>query len=30
MNPTGFLGSRPFSGIDKALADAGLRPIRWS
>jgi uracil-DNA glycosylase len=29
MNPKGFLGSRPFSAIDKALADAGLKPIRW-
>ncbi|MCW2641865.1 MAG: Uracil-DNA glycosylase [Dactylosporangium sp.] len=30
MNPRGFLGSRPFSGVDKALADAGLAPIRWA
>jgi uracil-DNA glycosylase len=30
MNPKGFLGSRPFSAVDKALADAGLPPIRWS
>jgi uracil-DNA glycosylase len=30
MNPKGFLGSRPFSAIDKALADAGLAPIRWA
>ncbi|MDT4988317.1 MAG: uracil-DNA glycosylase [Micromonosporaceae bacterium] len=30
MNPRGFLGSRPFSAVDKALADAGLAPIRWS
>jgi uracil-DNA glycosylase len=30
MNPKGFLGSRPFSAIDKALADAGLPPIRWT
>jgi uracil-DNA glycosylase len=30
MNPRGFLGSRPFSAVDKALADAGLPPIRWS
>ena len=30
MNPKGFLGSRPFSAIDKALADAGRTPIRWS
>src|SRR6185503_14612137 len=30
MNPKGFLGSRPFSAIDKALADAGRTPIHWS
>jgi uracil-DNA glycosylase len=30
MNPRGFLGSRPFSAVDKALADAGLPPIRWA
>lgn len=30
MNPRGFLGSRPFSGIDKALADAGLPAIEWT
>jgi uracil-DNA glycosylase len=30
MNPRGFLGSRPFSKVDKALADAGLAPIRWA
>lgn len=29
MNPRGFLGSRPFSGIDKALADAGLPAVDW-
>jgi uracil-DNA glycosylase len=29
MNPRGFLGSRPFSAIGKALADAGLPPVRW-
>jgi uracil-DNA glycosylase len=29
MNPKGFLGSRPFSAIDKALAEAGTAPIRW-
>jgi uracil-DNA glycosylase len=29
MNPRGFLGSRPFSGIDKALADSGLPAIDW-
>jgi len=30
MSPRGFLGSRPFSAVDKALADAGLAPIRWA
>jgi uracil-DNA glycosylase len=29
MNPRGFLGSRPFSAVDKALADAGLAPVDW-
>jgi uracil-DNA glycosylase len=29
MNPRGFLGSRPFSAVDKALADAGLPAIDW-
>src|SRR4051812_62021 len=29
MNPKGFLGSRPFSATNKALADAGLAPIAW-
>jgi len=29
MNPRGFLGSRPFSAIDKAMADAGLPAIDW-
>jgi uracil-DNA glycosylase len=29
MNPKGFLGSRPFSAIDKALAEVGATPIRW-
>lgn len=29
MNPRGFLGSRPFSAIDKALADAGLPSVDW-
>ncbi|MFS8477945.1 MAG: uracil-DNA glycosylase [Micromonosporaceae bacterium] len=29
MNPRGFLGSRPFSAIDKALADAGMPPVDW-
>jgi uracil-DNA glycosylase len=30
MNPKGFLGSRPFSGIGKALADAGRGEVNWS
>lgn len=30
MNPRGFLGSRPFSAVNKALADAGLPEIDWS
>jgi uracil-DNA glycosylase len=30
MNPKGFLGSRPFGAVNKALADAGLREIRWA
>jgi uracil-DNA glycosylase len=30
MNPRGFLGSRPFSAVDKALADAGLPTIDWN
>ncbi|GAB3798507.1 uracil-DNA glycosylase [Micromonospora zhanjiangensis] len=29
MNPRGFLGSRPFSAANSALADAGLPPIEW-
>lgn len=29
MNPRGFLGSRPFSAVDKALADAGLPTVDW-
>ncbi|TQS40761.1 uracil-DNA glycosylase [Cryptosporangium phraense] len=29
MNPRGFLGSRPFSATNKALADAGLPEITW-
>jgi uracil-DNA glycosylase len=29
MNPRGFLGSRPFGAVDKALADAGLPAIDW-
>jgi uracil-DNA glycosylase len=30
LNPRGFLGSRPFSAANKALADAGLTPVDWS
>jgi uracil-DNA glycosylase len=30
MNPRGFLGSRPFSAVNKALVDAGLSEIRWA
>lgn len=30
MNPRGFLGSRPFSATNKALADAGLPQIDWT
>jgi uracil-DNA glycosylase len=30
MNPKGFLGSRPFSRIAKALAEVGAAPIDWS
>jgi uracil-DNA glycosylase len=30
MNPKGFLGSRPFSAVNAALADAGLPPVRWA
>jgi uracil-DNA glycosylase len=30
MNPRGFLGSRPFSAIDAALAEGGLGPVRWA
>lgn len=29
MNPKGFLGSRPFSGIDKALAEVGAPAVHW-
>jgi len=29
MNPKGFLGCRPFSAANKALADAGLPPVNW-
>ncbi|MEJ3743752.1 uracil-DNA glycosylase [Actinomycetes bacterium KLBMP 9797] len=30
MNPRGFLGSRPFSACNKALADAGLPTVDWA
>ena len=30
LNPRGFLGSRPFSAANKALADAGRAPVQWS
>jgi uracil-DNA glycosylase len=30
MNPRGFLGSRPFSAVNKALVDAGLPEVRWA
>ncbi|OLB64431.1 MAG: uracil-DNA glycosylase [Actinobacteria bacterium 13_2_20CM_2_72_6] len=30
MNPRGFLGSRPFSAVNKALVDAGAPEIRWT
>jgi uracil-DNA glycosylase len=29
LNPRGFLGSRPFSAANKALADAGLPTVEW-
>jgi uracil-DNA glycosylase len=29
LNPRGFLGCRPFSAANKALADVGLPPIDW-
>lgn len=29
MNPRGFLGSRPFSKVNAALAEAGREPIDW-
>jgi uracil-DNA glycosylase len=29
MNPRGFLGSKPFSAIGKALAEVGAEPVRW-
>lgn len=30
LNPRGFLGCRPFSAANKALADAGRTPVEWS
>ena len=30
MNPKGFLGTRPFSAIDKALAEVGAKAITWA
>lgn len=30
MNPRGFLGTRPFSAVNKALADAGRPQIDWN
>ncbi|MDN3356477.1 uracil-DNA glycosylase [Actinomadura sp. DC4] len=30
MNPRGFLGTRPFSAVNKALADAGRPEIDWT
>jgi uracil-DNA glycosylase len=30
MNPKGFLGSRPFSAIGKALAESGRGQVNWS
>jgi uracil-DNA glycosylase len=30
MNPRGFLGTRPFSACNKALADAGRPAVDWS
>jgi len=30
MNPRGFLGTRPFSAVNKALTDAGRSEIDWS
>ena len=30
MNPKGFLGSRPFSAVNAALAEVGLPPVRWA
>jgi uracil-DNA glycosylase len=30
MNPKGFLGSRPFSAVNAALAASGQAPVRWA
>jgi uracil-DNA glycosylase len=30
MNPRGFLGTRPFSQANAALAEAGEVPIDWA
>jgi len=30
MNPRGFLGSRPFSAANAALAEVGREPVRWT
>jgi uracil-DNA glycosylase len=30
MNPRGFLGTRPFSACNAALAECGLPPVDWS
>jgi uracil-DNA glycosylase len=30
MNPKGFLGSRPFSAVNAALAEANLPPVHWT
>ncbi len=30
MNPAGFRGSRPFSAVNAALAEAALPPVRWA
>ncbi|GAB2834867.1 uracil-DNA glycosylase [Actinoallomurus bryophytorum] len=30
MNPRGFLGTRPFSAVNKALADAGRPEVDWT
>ena len=29
MNQTGFLGTRPFSAVNRALTEVGLAPIQW-